>query len=97
MELEQAAILATDSIFSDLPAVEIDDSIFDIHTLPRVGMRFVDVEIDGERYRIMEQNPNKASKWAELARNGHQIAWVFKDGRYFARVVDGLFTTLAKK
>jgi hypothetical protein len=25
----------------------------------------------------LEQNPDKASKWAKLARKGHEIAWEF--------------------
>ncbi|HMF33728.1 MAG TPA: hypothetical protein VKK79_20050 [Candidatus Lokiarchaeia archaeon] len=97
MDLEQAALLATDSIFTDLPSVDLDDVAYDVHALLRVGLRFVDIEVEGEKYRVMEQNPNKASKWAEMARNGSQIAWIFKGGRYYARVVDGQFTLLAKK
>jgi hypothetical protein len=38
---------------------------------------------------LIEQNPKKKSEWAELARNGHRIAWVMRDGEYLARVVDG--------
>jgi hypothetical protein len=38
---------------------------------------------------LVEQNPNKRSQWAMLARQGHRIAWVMRDGEYLARVVDG--------
>jgi hypothetical protein len=38
---------------------------------------------------LVEQNPNKRSQWAMLARAGHKIAWVIRDNEYLARVVDG--------
>ncbi len=38
---------------------------------------------------LVEQNPNKQSEWAALARQGHRVAWVLRDGEYLARVVDG--------
>lgn len=43
---------------------------------------------------LIEQNPKKQSEWAELARRGHRIAWVLRDGQYLARVVDGEVTML---
>ena len=38
---------------------------------------------------LVEQNPKKRSEWAELANNGHRIAWAMRDGQYLARVIDG--------
>ncbi|HEX8633414.1 MAG TPA: hypothetical protein VF703_04605 [Pyrinomonadaceae bacterium] len=38
---------------------------------------------------LIEQNPKKKSEWAELAGQGHRVAWVMRDGEYLARVVDG--------
>jgi hypothetical protein len=43
---------------------------------------------------LVEQNPQKSSEWAELARAGRRVAWVMRDGRYLARVVDGEVTFL---
>ena len=43
---------------------------------------------------LVEQNPKKSSEWAELARAGRRVAWVMRDGRYLARVVDGEVTFL---
>jgi len=43
----------------------------------------------------LEQNPEKRSKWAKLAREGHQIAWEFErpGGTYTGRMlVDGKIT-----
>ena len=44
---------------------------------------------------LVEQNPQKSSEWAELARKGRRVAWVMRDGRYLARVVEGEVTFLA--
>ena len=45
------------------------------------------------RYRVVEQNVRTASEWAQYARLGHRIAWVFdtqKAGSQYAfRLVDG--------
>ena len=44
----------------------------------------------------LEQNSAKASKWAKLAREGHQVAWEFESpaGAYTGRVlIDGVVYT----
>jgi hypothetical protein len=43
---------------------------------------------------LIEQNPKKASEWADLARQGRRVAWLMRDGQYLARVVDGEVTFL---
>jgi hypothetical protein len=52
----------------------------------RSGLRYV--KLKGGAV-LVEQNPKKRSEWADLARAGHHIAWVLRDGEYLARVVDG--------
>lgn len=47
-----------------------------------------DVELPSDVI-LVEQNPKKDSTCGKQARAGHTIAWVMKDGDYFARVVDG--------
>ena len=51
----------------------------------------------GEQDRFwLEQNSAKASKWANLAREGHQVAWEFESpaGAYTGRVlIDGVVYT----
>ena len=51
------------------------------------GMRYV--KLDKRGTILVEQNPNKQSEWAQLAREGHRIAWAMRNGRYLARIVDG--------
>jgi hypothetical protein len=57
----------------------------------RSGLRHV--ELPGGAV-LVEQNPKKSSEWAELANSGRRVAWVMRDGRYLARVVDGEVTML---
>jgi hypothetical protein len=55
------------------------------------GLRHVELPHDAV---LVEQNPKKSSEWAELARAGRRVAWVMREGRYLARVVDGEVTFL---
>jgi hypothetical protein len=45
---------------------------------------------------LVEQNPQKSSEWAKLARDGHSVAWAMRDGEYLARVVDGKVELLGR-
>ncbi|HJR06002.1 MAG TPA: hypothetical protein VJ842_01800 [Pyrinomonadaceae bacterium] len=57
-----------------------------VQKFARSGLRYVRL---ARGAILVEQNPNKKSEWAELARQRHRIAWVMRDGEYLARVVDG--------
>ncbi|HEX7315132.1 MAG TPA: hypothetical protein VF297_14485 [Pyrinomonadaceae bacterium] len=57
------------------------------------GLRHVELPHDCV---LVEQNPQKSSEWAELARAGRRVAWVMRDGRYLARVVEGEVTFLER-
>ena len=57
-----------------------------IRRFSRSGLRYM--ALSGGTI-LIEQNPSKRSRWAQMARQGHQIAWLMKEGRYLARVVDG--------
>lgn len=57
-----------------------------VRKFARSGLRYVTLP---DNAVLVEQNPKKGSEWAELARNGHRVAWVMRDGEYLARVVDG--------
>ena len=55
------------------------------------GLRTVTFTIEGRQYAAIEQNPEKPSRWGELARSGHQVVQ-FKDiesNRFVAVAVDG--------
>lgn len=36
-------------------------------------LRTVAFEVDGREYDAVEQNPEKPSRWGQLAREGHQV------------------------
>lgn len=54
---------------------------------------------DENNHFWLEQNPAKASKWARLARKGHEMAWEFDSpgGAYTGRLlIDGEVYTTAE-
>jgi len=57
-----------------------------VRRFARSGLRYVN--LPGGAI-LIEQNPQKKSEWAELARSGHRVAWAMRDGKYLARIVDG--------
>lgn len=57
-----------------------------VRKFARSGLRHVPLP---DNAVLVEQNPKKQSEWARLARDGHRVAWVLRDGEYLARVVDG--------
>jgi hypothetical protein len=65
----------------------------------RLGHSKVRTFTDSEGHFWLEQNANKESKWAKLAREGHQIAWEFDSpgGSYTGRLlIDGEIYTTAE-
>lgn len=62
-----------------------------VRRFARSGLRYV--ELEGGAV-LVEQNPDKRSSWAKMARAGRRVAWVLRDGEYLARVVDGEFRAL---
>jgi hypothetical protein len=60
--------------------------------------RTVKFVIGGNEYQMIEQNPEKPSRWGELAREGHRVAQVrdLGSGKYVAAVVDGKVTEYSR-
>lgn len=54
-------------------------------------LRTVHFHMDGREYQMIEQNPDKPSRWGKLARDGHRVVQVrdVESGKYVAAVVDG--------
>jgi len=59
------------------------------------GLRVVDFEYAGRRLTGIEQNPETASKWAAMARQGRRVMQFSMGGRYFAVVAEGKLTRYA--
>ncbi len=56
--------------------------------------RTVRFALGAKQYQAIEQNPEKPSRWGQLARDGHRVVQ-FRDvasGKYVAVVVDGKVT-----
>ena len=91
--LQEKALTAYNGIFNNLETIELDDYTYHKDYTSRTGLRLF--KIEGHNY--LEQNPETGSKWAKMAREGHQIMWVLKGRRYLAQVRDGVFYDFRKK
>jgi len=71
--------------------VELDGHRHPVRRTSASRLRTVSFTTDGHPYAAIEQNPDKPSRWAQLARAGHQVVQ-FKDvatNRFIAVSVDG--------
>ncbi len=93
LNLKEYAIKIAEAIFTNRSEVDIEGNKYPIEQFKSKGLRYVDLY----GYRFIEQNPKKTSRWAQMAREGQKILWVFRGRAYYARVIDGKFTLLKKK
>ena len=71
--------------------VEVEGKRLPVRRTSKQGLRTVTFTMGGRQYAAIEQNPDKPSRWGELARSGHQVVQ-FKEvqaNRFVAVVVDG--------
>ncbi len=92
-DIEAAAKAAFTAMFAGAKSFQFDGNAYVVDILKSSKLKAVSF---GE-YQCIEQNPRKDSQWAQKAREGHHIMWVFKGRAYIARVMDGEFTLLGKK
>jgi hypothetical protein len=77
----------------DEVAIEEDQKL----RVKRVGsgrLRMVQFKLNGRMFEAIEQNPDKPSRWGQLAREKHQVVQ-FRDlatHKYVAVAVDGAIT-----
>ena len=90
--LREKALTAYNGVFNDLETIEIDGDTYHMDYTSLKGFRFFKIE----GYSYLEQNSDTGSKWAKMARDGHQIMWVLKGRRYLAQVRDGEFYDFRK-
>jgi hypothetical protein len=75
-------------------SVSVDGKSIPVRPTSRQHLRTAAFTVGGHGYQAIEQNPEKPSRWGQLARSGHQVVQ-FKDvenGRFVAVVVDGEVT-----
>jgi hypothetical protein len=71
--------------------IELEGRWLPVRRTSRQGLRIVTFTMEGRQYAAIEQNPEKPSRWGELARSGHKVVQ-FKDvqtNRFVAVAVDG--------
>ena len=76
-------------LVDDAKIVTLEDRGFPIRRTSRLRLREVDFQFEGHQLRGLEQNPETASRWAQLARQGKKVMKFLQQRRYFAVVVDG--------
>jgi hypothetical protein len=53
--------------------VSIGEEKLKVERVGRMRLRMVRFEAEGREYQAIEQNPEKASAWGKLARQGHRV------------------------
>lgn len=74
--------------------VELNGKSLTIRRTSGQGLRIVSFHIGEREFQAIEQNPEKPSRWGQLARAGHKVVQ-FKDAahnRFIAVAVDGKIT-----
>src|SRR5438067_10568347 len=69
--------------------VKLENRTFLVRRTSRSRLREVDFQFEGHELRGLEQNPETASRWAQLARQGKKVMQFLQQSRYIAVVVDG--------
>ena len=69
--------------------VKLENRGFPVRKTSRSKLREVDFQFEGHEMRGLEQNPETASRWAQLARQGKKVMQFLQQRRYIAVVVDG--------
>jgi len=77
------------TLVDEVSAVTIDGRHYGVTRTRSRGLRVVDFEYEGRRLTGIEQNPETASKWAAMARQGRRVMQFSMGGRYFAVVAEG--------
>lgn len=78
-------------IMANDAAIELSGKSVPIRRTSSQRLKMVSFTMDGREYTAIEQNPEKPSRWGQLAREGHQVVQ-FKDNetnRFVAVTVDG--------
>ena len=70
-------------------SVKLENRSFLVRRTSRSRLREVEFQFEGHELRGLEQNPETASRWAQLARQGKKVMEFLQQRRYIAVVVDG--------
>ena len=73
-------------------SVTLNGETYSVRHTPKHGLAQVDFKFGGRTLRGLEQNPQAASRWAQIARKGVKVMQFLDGGRYLAVVADGKIT-----
>jgi len=77
------------AMVEEAKTVSVYGGSFALRKTSRSRLREVDFRFEGQQLRGLEQNPETASRWAQLAREGKKVMQFLSEQRYIAVVVDG--------
>ena len=89
--LDHSVISSVAKQMSEGKTIKLEGNTFDVQKTSSQRLRTVRFKADGAEYQAIEQNPEKPSRWGQLAREGHWVVQ-FRDvetGKYVAACVDG--------
>jgi hypothetical protein len=75
----------------DSKQVEVRDEKVAVKRTSSTRLKNLRFQMNGREYHAIEQNPDKPSRWGQLAREGHHVVQ-FRDvetNRYVAVAIDG--------
>ena|SRR5205823_2532131 len=70
-------------------SVKLENLSFPVRRTSHSRLREVEFQFEGHELRGLEQNPETASRWAQVARQGKKVMQFLQQRRYIAVVVDG--------
>jgi hypothetical protein len=86
---EKLTLVWKQALVDQTNSVTLEGRSFPIRRTSGSRLREVDFQFEGYELRGLEQNPETASRWAQLARQGKKVMQFLQRRRYIAVVVDG--------
>ena len=82
LSLEEALVeVWRQALVENAKFVELEKARYPVRRTSKRGLRQVDFVFDGMEIRGLEQNPDKKSRWAQMARAGKKVLQVLSTGR----------------
>jgi hypothetical protein len=97
VEAELLKAIATQLMTST--SVGVEGKSIPVRRTSSQRLKMIAFSVKGHEYQAIEQNPEKPSRWGQLARAGHQVVQ-FKDverNKFVAVVIDGEVTFYGAK
>ncbi len=89
--LDQALMASVAEQMMNGTQIEVGSRIIPVRRTSSQRLKTVAFEMGGKKYQAIEQNPEKPSRWGQLAREGHRVVQIkdLENNRFVAVSVDG--------